>query len=375
MSTRLVFETAALADSLRKAFACSPKKGAAFDKAAGIVFEFEPNDPESLIIRSTNLEVFYMEWVDLLDSSGPEKQIRWRFNAQLVASVVASLPIGSGKTITFEDKDDEGKIVHLTSDRTKCRFNLSNTDHYPQWAAFDPDLLTSAPDFGGRMEQIEWAVDKSDPVLSGVHFDGTQAFATNKYRLAVVPFTLELENPVTLPAGIVSTVLKKTSEVKVGASSNQFYIMPDEYTQIRTVIFAGKYPNCSRIMEQEKPATVTFQKTQLIEMIARAMNFAGSERFATLRMFIGAEEIAVMMSNEEMGMLGDVLDVPGQANHTRIEIKVSPSTLNEALTFAPNEEVTLSYNPESSKEILVIDGGSGYRAWVMPRSDRPNVEQ
>lgn len=371
MTTKLVFETATLADSLKKAFVCSPRKGAAFDKAEGIVFEFEPNDPDSLVIRSTNLDVYYMEWVDLLEASGPDKLIRWRFNAQLISSVVASLPIGSGKTVTLIDEGDTNRIVQLISGRTKCKFYLKNTDHYPEWAPFEPDNLISAPDFGGRMAQVEWAVDNADPVMCGVHFDGEYAYATDKWRLAVVPFSLELDEPVTLPAGIVSSILKKTGEIKVGASAHQFLIMPDEHTQIRTVIYSGRYPNCKKIMEKEKPASITFQKNSLVEMISRAMNFAGSDRMVTLQMFIGAEEIAVMMSNEEIGMLGDCLEVPGQANHKRLMIRISPNNLIDALMSAPNDEVTLHYSPTNAREVLMIDGGSGYRAWVPPRGDKP----
>lgn len=373
---RLVFETATLADSIKKAFACTPKKGAAFDKAAGLVFEFNPTDPDSFVIRATNTEVFYTEWVDSLKCEGPDDMVIWRFNSQLIAGVVGGLPIGSGKTLTFTDNDGDGKVVHLTSGRTKCKFNLMSADHYPQWAAFDPDSLVPAPDFGGRMAQVEWAVDKADSgPLGGVRFDGEYAYATNKYRLAMVPFKLEIDQPVTLPSGVLSQILKKTGEVMVGSTEHQFLIMPDEHTQIRTVIYAGKYPRVSGIVDQHKPDSIKLKKAELIEMITRAMNFAGNDRFPTLRMFIGKEEIAVMMANEEMGMLGDVYEVDGQAKHDRFELKVSPDTLKEALGSAPNDQIVFEYDATNCEAILRIDGGSGYRAWVMPRTPDKKAEE
>src|SRR5678816_933447 len=121
------FEIAGLADTLKKAFACTPKKGAAWDKSAGIVFEFNPTDRESMIIRATNLDVYYMEWVDALKVSGPDSFVRWRFPSALITGVVGSLPIGSGKTVTFEDKTGECKQLQMTSGRTKSRFNLIDT--------------------------------------------------------------------------------------------------------------------------------------------------------------------------------------------------------------------------------------------------------
>lgn len=367
--TKLVFETATLADSLKKAFACTPKKGAAFDKAAGIVFEFNPTDLESLTIRATNLDVFYMEWVDMISCEGDDKQVAWRFNSQLISGVVGSLPIGSGKTVTLEEKDGQ---VHLSSGRTKCKLFLQSMDHYPEWGAFDPDTLTATQGFAGRMEQVEWAVDRADQILCGVHFDGEFAYATNKYQLAVSEIKIDLPEPVTLPSGILSSVLSKTAEVLVGASGHQFFIMPDEHTQIRTVIYAGKYLNTSRVMSQEKSSSIKFPKTPLLEMIIRALNFAGSDRTPTMILYIGGEELAVMMSNEEMGMLGDVLEIPGQAVHKRLMVRLTPEYLMEALNHCPNEEVTLGYDKNKPSEVLRIDGGSGYRAWVMPRTERQN---
>lgn len=364
--TKLVFETATLADSLKKAFACTPKKGAAFDKSAGIVFEFNPTDTESLTIRATNLDVYYMEWVDILSAEGDDKQVTWRFNSQLISGVVGSLPIGSGKTVTLEEKDGQ---VHLSSGRTKCKLFLQSMDHYPEWGAFDPDQLTTCQGFAGRMEQVEWAVDRADQILCGVHFDGEFAYATNKYRLAVSEIKLDLPEPVTLPSGILSSVLSKTGEVLVGASDHQFFIMPDEHTQIRTVIYAGKYLNTARVINQTHPNQIKFSKTPLLEMITRALNFAGSDRTPTMILYIGGEEIAVMMSNEEMGMLGDVLEVPGQAAHKRLMVRLTPEYLTEALAHCPNEEVVMGYDESKPTAILKIDGGSGYRAWVMPRTE------
>lgn len=368
-SVTVIFEVAALADSLKKAFACTPKKGAAFDKSAGIVFEFNPVDMESMVIRATNLDVYYMEWVDVLKVEGPDQFIRWRLPSALVAGVVGSLPIGSGKTVTFTDADGANKHLVMTAGKVKAKFNLIDSSLYPTWPAFDPSILSSVGEFGPKMERVEWATDKAHEILRGIRIDGENLIATNRYRLAVVPFKSGLDEPITLPAGILSTVLKKSSDVQIGADEHQFYLMPDEHTQIRTVILAGAYPNVSRIMDQDKPDLIKFNKNQLIEMVTRALNFSGSDRIPTLRMFIGKEEVRVMMANEEMGMIGDILEIPGQAVHDFIEIRLTPENLTDALGQSPNDEVKLSYDQTKSSGILLIDGGGGYRAWVMPRTD------
>jgi hypothetical protein len=91
-----------------------------------------------------------------------------------------------------------------------------------------------------------------------------------------------------------------------------------------------------------------------------------------MTMFIGAEEVAVMISDEDQGLLGDVLEVPGFAKHSRKKMIFTPKNLSEAVSASPSDEVTFYYDPENALLPVRIDGGSGYEAWVMPRR---NLEQ
>lgn len=349
---------------MKKAARVAPAKGQAFDKAAGVVLDLAA---DTSTIRATNLDVFYMEWIDAVEVEGD--RIVWRLPAQLLASVLGSLPIGTGKTVVFEHKDNQ---VHLTAGRTKARFNLLDPEYYPIWTAFDPDDTVKAPDLGGRIAQVSWAASSNiaDAPWCGVHLDGERAIATDRYRLASVPLAIpDLQRPVTVPGGLLSTVLSKTGEVSIAIQEQQLLVMPDEHSQVRSVCYAQDYPKVGVILERASanPDQVTLKKTALTEMILRAQNFAGSDRTPMLRLFIGQEEIAVMMANSEVGLLGDVVDVPGQCVHKRVEYKFTPKNLLDALNNAPNEEVTLKYNSEKST-VVYLDGGSGYEACVAPRA-------
>lgn len=368
--TKVTFETATLADSLTKASRVAPSKGTAFDKAAGIVIEITPLSPSPVVVKSTNLDIFYMEWVDVVSVSG--ENTAWRVPAHLLASVVGSLPIGSGKNVTFENKaSGNQQVLHMESGKTKAKFNLLDVSYYPEWSAFNPDDLIPAPDLGGRLTQVEWAASKTvtgDP-LSGIYLDGESAVSTDKYRLARVPLKITLDKPVTVPAGMLSLVLKTSGDPAIGIDGTQLLVMPDEHTQIRTILLAADYPNVQKVMRRDYPNQIHLKKTEFLEVIQRSLNFVGAERFPTLRVYIGQQEIAVMMQNQEIGLLGDVVDVPKQAKHSRLELKFTPKNLVDALTNAPSENVTLGYNADKPEGTFYIDGGSGYEAWVMPRRD------
>jgi DNA polymerase III sliding clamp (beta) subunit (PCNA family) len=367
--TSVTFETATFADVIKKAEKVAPSTGNAFDKAAGIIIEVENDGAQTILVRATNLNVYSMEWVDFVKMEGPST--KWRVPSKVFAQVVGSLPIGSGSHVTIREIDNKGRtFLELSCGRTKAKFNLMDPDHYPIWSAFDPDDLIKADNLGGRIAQVEWAAAKSDatPQIEGVHFDGNKCIATDRFRLATVDLSIpDLPQPVTVPAGILGQLLKQTGEVRIGVDDKQLLLMPDDTTQYRAILFGGEYPHIGKIMIRDQPDAVTVKKAALLEVMTRASNFAGSERFPKMTMFFGAGEIAVMMTQAEIGLLGDVVEVPGQIPHDRVMIYFTPRNLMEAITAAPNDEIIIKYDHEQPEAIMYIDGGSGYEAWVKPR--------
>jgi DNA polymerase III sliding clamp (beta) subunit (PCNA family) len=155
----------------------------------------------------------------------------------------------------------------------------------------------------------------------------------------------------------------------MAVQGNQVLFMPDEHTQLRSVIYAEDYPNVLKAMRTEFEETVKVRKEAFLEVLNRASNFAGGERIPSLTIFLGKEEIAVMMDNEEVGRLGDVLEVPGSCAHDRIEMKFTPTNLIDAVANCPNAEMDLHYDKDGRRKLIYVDGGSGYQAWVIGRTE------
>lgn len=367
--TTIVFETATFADAIKQAAKVAPSKGNAFDKAAGIVIEYS-SDTNTVTVRCTDLRIFRTEWLDFVSAEGPSAT--WRIPSALFAQVVGTLAIGSGQQVILQDvTSDKGHTqLTLSANRTRAKFNLMETDHYPLWYPFDPANLIRAENLGGRIAQVEWAAAKSDatPTIEGVHFDGERALATDRYRLACAALSIpDLPAPVTVPAGILGSILKQTGEVKIGVTEHQLLIMPDDATQICAILYDGDYPNVDRIMRRDYPNTIKVRKAPLLEVMSRAAGFAGNDRFPALKCFFGAEEIAFMMNNEEIGLLGDVVEVPGFATHARREIVFTAKNFVDAVANCPNEELEIFYDAEKMQQIMYINGGSGFECWIVPR--------
>lgn len=368
MISSVTFETATFADAIKKADKVAPSKGAAFDKAAGIVLDFDPASALPLaIVKATNLEISSMEWVTVTQWAG--ERATWRLSSFLLASLASSLPIGSGKEVTlFSEPNGHSFQIHLTSGKTKARLFPIDVSYYPEWGAFSPDKMFPASDLGGRIDQVEWAASRSEDRLRGIYIDGQYAIATDTIRLARVPLSIpDLEAPMVLPAGILGSILKQTGDIQVGAGPSRLHIMPDDHTQIRSVVLDVSYPNVSKVMEKPFDSHIKTQRDALLEVIRRVDVFAQGDRASAIKLYIGRGEIAFYMKNEQMGQIGDIVEVPGHADHPRFDINFTSKNLLDAISKCPNNEIDLHYNQGVRKGMFKFDGGSGYEVWVMSR--------
>jgi DNA polymerase III sliding clamp (beta) subunit (PCNA family) len=361
---KATFENATIADAVTKAARVAPTRGEAFDKASGILLELDEEE-QTVTLRSTNLSLYYLQVVDAVEVIGSDL---WRLNAQILAGVMSKLPIGSGKHVTFEQKDNE---LHMKSGSTKAKFRMIDTQYFPYWDAYDPDKLEMVPDLGERIKQVEWAASEDHELsFAGIHLDGTHIITTDRIRLARVPCEAEpIYKPVTIPAGILKPLLTGLRDVAVGIDEGMFLMMPDVSTQLKTNIYDRDYPPGIKAVfdKYSWQRSVKVQKSELLEVIDRASVFATRDRSPKLDLIIGKSQIAVMCSDVDMGLLGDVVEVAG-ADHPRHKMVFTPRNITDALNAAPSSEVELWYSPDEPKFPIKIDGGSGYMAVVMART-------
>lgn len=361
---KVTFETATLQAAIKSASRVAPSKGAAYDQASGIVLELDPSS-KYVTVKSTDTETYFMEWVDYMSMEGDPDV--WRVSSKLLSGVVATLPIGSGKTTTLERTG--GKLI-LSSARTRAHFPLGAVEYYPAWNQFDSDVdLTSAFDLGARIDLVAWAAHNSEVPINGVHLDGEYAVATDRYKVCRVPLKIDMPAPVTIPADSVLSLIKQTGEVKIGFTDHQMLFSPESHVQIQSVIYGLEYLKLDRIAVPVTASQIKVRKDELMEKLTRAANFTGADRFPRLELILGNEEFAVLMKADEVGLLGDVIEVPGQATHTRLNIGFTADNIVQAIAHAPGEEVTFGYSPDKPNGPVYIEGGSGYECWVAPRKE------
>lgn len=346
--------------AVTKAARISPTRGTALDVSAGILISVTDGVAS---IRATNTEVFYHEVVDTLSCEGSGE---WRLGSAILGDFFSKLKIGDGKSVSMED---DGTAVVAKSGTTRAKFRMMASQYFPNWSAFSDDGLETVDNFKEILDRVKWAASRevSMAPLTGIHFDGEWAYATDRYRIVKTPCKLPLQNPITVPVTIFDVLIKSLGEIRIGVGDGHFLMMPDDYTQIKAVIYAGDYPKIANV-KSDQPNSIAINKTSLIEMIDMSMVFAGFNRTPLIHMIIGVEEVAVRMAEGENVFL-DYFEVSGQATHDRRFLKFTPRNLLDALDAAPNEQIHLYYDAENIASPVRIEGGSGYVSWVMPRRE------
>lgn len=368
MTTRVSFEAATIGDAMKRAARVAPAKvGTAFDKAAGIVLDIAPGTDAPCIVRATDTEVYYLEVLETVSAEGDK--CRWRLPSQIMATVIGSIPPTAGRTVTFS-WEGSGPIT-ITSSRMKAELNLNLNPFYPEWDAVDASELVTAPNFGGAITRVEWAASKQGPSpLNGVLIDGTYMVATDRYRIARVECPIPLNGQsLIIPAWSIGHLLKSMGDVLIGMSGNMFIVMPDDYTQFQVITMGEKFAALEKIYSIPYEQEVHIGREDLLRQINNALAFAGSNRDPMVTLWLGREELAIHLHNQDIGMFGDVISVAGQAMHERIKIHFTPKMLIDALTNAPNNTVKFMYKPDHPKAPVCISGDSGYTVWCVPRSE------
>lgn len=366
MGTSITFENATLSEAVRRIERVTPKKGEAFDKAAGIVFDIDPSEDWPVAIRATNLEVFYREWLNTMEVQGGAAT--WRLPASILASVVSKLPIATGKMVRLSVVS--GNTLQIESGRFKAKIGMMDPTLYPSWEPFDPSVTSPTTNLGGRVEQVAWATARGVPgsALSAVRMDGKTLIATDRYKLVSVPLEFEgLDRDLVVPLNQIGSLVKELGDPKVGVVGSLLALMPNEYTQITCTIYGVDFPKIERVMDRDHPNAIRVERLRAIETIERVVTADSKNRMLAMEAFVGAEELAFFVKESDgVGSAGDVIELPGQAPHPRYSFYIQPQGLVDALSAAPSENVDIHYDPSNNMRVIRITGGMGYECWIVP---------
>lgn len=360
----VTFYVATFAEAINRANRVSPKKGPAWDKAHGIIIEHDPAVGD-VVIRSTDLQVYYREIInDVIKVESTEPFI-WRLDAGLFDGVIRNLPIEGELTM----KQGEGDThVNLKCGRKKANLILMpDTDSFPSLEFPEVDeRFINANGLGNSLKQVGWACDATSPLLQGVHFDGETIVATDKYKSVKVPFQLDCSQPFTVPLAMLSGVLSNLpGEFRLYAADDKMHLAIGEEIQITTTVLDGEFPPVRKLKEEDFKYSVEVPRQELSDMISNQLVLVQRERFPRVQFDLENNELMVAMFIPSVGDMEDFISVPWP--HEPLHIEFTPDYVIKALSGSNAKTVELNF--DSSKAAMVIKDNEGFVGWVAPRQE------
>lgn len=362
---KATFEVATLADAVNKASRVAPTKGASFDRAAGVVLEIDPGADEQVVIKSTDLELSFRQQVNVLDLG--DEACTWRVSSSLFNSILSTLPMSSGSTVTVAEKDDGDGYIYFKSGKTKAKLRFVVGD-FPIIPLIDPETLSPAAGFARRMQQVAWACDKNrQSVLGGIHIDGNYLYACDRQSAARVPCVVPVQEPVTAPLAELSALIKNTSHVNVRAIDGKILLMPDPYTQMSSLLYADPYPKIDALFSREQYTnTVVVESSKLQSALDRMLILVKSERMPVTTIEIGDGVMRLEMEVPEVGKIDDEVEAEGGSPGDPFVLSFTPTCLTDALNASGRPKVSIDYGPTALSQMRLRDDND-FVAVIMPR--------
>ena len=371
MPTKITFENATLADAVMKASRVAPTKGAGFDKAQGFLLDVNVAD-QNVVLCATDLETTFRMTVPAVKASGDSTI--WRVPSGVISGIIGGLSMAAEASIELIDRGDGS--LRLKSGHTAVRLNMIAASDYPNVVVYSQDGMTPAQALSGKIEQVSWSVDKtgSGPA-SGIRVTGEHLVGVNPFGIALVPCSVPLPEPVTVPLALLTPLLKGASDVRAKADGDRFVIGLDAETVVTTQLIQGEFLDYSRVLRDNFTITVSVRKQSFIDCLNQILVLLKTDRQPTLCMTLDTEGILPMLRMdadvEEVGRMQTGLDVNTDHSGPPLRMYFKPSMLVDAVDHAKGEMVTfcMGNSTDPSRDALsslcVKDGG-GYLCYVMP---------
>jgi DNA polymerase III sliding clamp (beta) subunit (PCNA family) len=281
--------------------------------------------------------------------------------------MMQGLPLGGDHQITFIDRGDS--FIRLKSDKWVAKLHTMRAGDFPLISEFSVMGMSAADDLATKVDQVTWACDPKTDILSGVHLDGNRLVGCNRYALAVVPCSVPLADPVTVPLSSLSSILKVATEVQLRAIDRQLQISLDSETQATSRLIEGDFPPIDRIMRSNFRGSVVAARVPLVEALNRMLVLVRSERMPTMQItFDGTGLLRSMtfdMEVEQVGRMQDSVDVSGEWDDI-MTMHIKPKMLVDAVDHSKADTVTLHFGncddpTKDSLGTLVITDDRGYQ--------------
>lgn len=293
--------------------------------------------------------------------------------ARKLQDILRALPDGAPVNLNLDDK-------RLTVKAGKSRFSLQTLPaaDYPRMNLPDGDnarFSVSQKVFKRQLAQVSYAMAQQDIryYLNGLLLiaggNELRMVATDGHRLAYAASAIEstlTRTEVILPRKTVlelSRQLADTDEMlEVVLAGNQavFRFGPIELV---TKLIDGKFPDYERVIPQNHPRMITFDRAPLLAALSRVAILT-SDKFRGVRVVLQDGVLRIVSSNNEQEEAQEEIEV--DYHDLALDIGFNVTYLLDVLNNIGTDQIEWRFNDGNSSALLTVPGNDHFKYVVMP---------
>lgn len=325
---------------------------------------------EQLTMLATDIEI-QIRTTTAGDLGGEDANLT--VSARKLQDILRALPDGTDVNLTLDDK-------RLTVKAGKSRFALQTLPaaDYPRMNPPEEGgarFSVSQKAFKRQLAQVAYSMAQQDIryYLNGLLLivDGNELrmVATDGHRLAFASSPIEstLERTeVILPRKTVTELSRQLAdtddvlEIVFAGNQAQFRFGP---TELVSKLIDGKFPDYERVIPQNHPKLVTFDRAPLLSALQRVAILT-NEKFRGVRLVISDGVLRISSSNTEQEEAVEEIEIDFHGEGADIGFNVS--YLLDVLGNVSSDTIEWRFNDGNSSALLTLPGDESFKYVVMP---------
>jgi|SRR5690554_62436 len=319
--------------------------------------KFDVNE-DHLLLTSSNTDIAIQVFVDdksLNVVKAGKVAIPGRYLIEIVRKVNA-------QKVEFQLVDDN--LIIIRADRSEFKLKLMDVEDYPEIDFLDLDqpVVLDSQLIKTIIKETNYATATNEkrPILTGVNFkynnDNLYTVATDSYRLSQKNIKLRTHSK-TFDIVIPSKSLDELSKILDTVHEDiELYINPNKVLfkmnniLFQTRLLEGTYPDTQRIIPQEFPVVIPFNKEELLQAVERVSLLSPKDKdtnYNIIKLNLRPDHVVEISStNNEIGDALEEIIPSGTVTGPIIKIAFSSKYLVEALKSFSSSEVTLNFAGE-----------------------------
>lgn len=281
----------------------------------------------------------------------------------------------------------EDKILVIKADRGEYKLHIMDYMDYPNidFVCLENPLKLDAPVLKSLIKETVFATASSEkkPILTGVNFKNTDgkliATATDSFRLSQKIVNIENYNDfnITIPNKSLDELLKAIDNYEDELSlylSNNKLLVKYKNVLFQTRLLDGNYPDTSKLIPNEFPIVIKFNKDELVDAVERVSLLSPRDKekdkeitYSIIKLSIKKDRIVeISTTNATIGDAKEELIPTNIEANNPIFIGFSSRYLIEALRSFISTEVSLNLSGEIRPFVIRGDKDSNLTQLILP---------